>query len=172
MSPATSTDPATSLSDADMDEEPSDFNESRVWTSEAGFVPPQPGCRSISLTLQPHPLRTVIRATINQIIGDMLFVDAYPSPATINTNYVNLLIQFTEQYEFFELRDRLMTDKAMVEHVRRLLSTRLSNARCLVKKTALPKIESAYNFGHTGPERQERAKALIKSGDYIFPCTQ
>ncbi|KAG5633568.1 hypothetical protein H0H81_006791, partial [Sphagnurus paluster] len=108
MSPATSTDPATSLSDADMDEEPSDFDESR----------------------------------------------------------------FAEQYEFFELRDRLMTDKAMVEQVRRLLSTCLSNARCLVKKTALPKIESAYSLGHTGPERQERAKALIKSGDYIFPCTQ
>ncbi|GLB45106.1 hypothetical protein LshimejAT787_2000110 [Lyophyllum shimeji] len=139
------------------------------WPLQAHYNPPPPGSRNLSLTSQPAPLHTLIKAAIRQVTGDALFVDMYPSVATIDDYFRQVLIKTANDLEYFALSDRLTTDKPLVDFISRLLGTRLSNVRCGAKKITLPKVETSFNLGGTSDERQEKAKALLASHDYMYP---
>ncbi|KAG6875257.1 hypothetical protein C0993_010129, partial [Termitomyces sp. T159_Od127] len=62
------------------------------WPSEVHYIPPQPGLRNLSLTVQPHFVRALIKPAIHQVTGDILFVDSYPPMTSINDYFQNLLV--------------------------------------------------------------------------------
>ncbi|GLB45949.1 hypothetical protein LshimejAT787_4200050 [Lyophyllum shimeji] len=126
------------------------------WPLQAHYNPPPPGSRNLSLTSQPAPLHTLIKAAIRQVTGDALFVDMYPSVATIDDYFRQVLIKTANDLEYFALSDRLTTDKPLVDFISRL-------------KITLPKVETSFNLGGTSDERQEKAKALLASHDYMYP---
>ncbi|KAG6825967.1 hypothetical protein H0H92_001683 [Tricholoma furcatifolium] len=139
------------------------------WPLEAHYVPPQSGSRTISLTAQPHYVRALVRAAIRQCSGDALFIDAYPSPTTINAYFRGMFIDIANEMDLEAFSLRLQTDNILLDHLSHVLSTRLSNLRCGIKKMTSPKVESSYNINGTVSERREKVKTLITSGDYIYP---
>ncbi|KAF8065172.1 hypothetical protein FPV67DRAFT_1628477 [Lyophyllum atratum] len=142
-----------------------------AWPLQAHYVPPPPGSRNLALTAQPAPVHALIKAAIRQVTGDALVVDAYPSPATIDDYFCQLLIGIAKDLGFLALSDRIAIDKALCDYISRLLATRLSNVRCGAKKITLPKIETSYSLEGTNQERQEMVKRFLTTGDYIYPRT-
>ncbi|KAG5654271.1 hypothetical protein H0H81_005120 [Sphagnurus paluster] len=140
-----------------------------AWPDEAHYVPPLPGARTIRINSQPPPLSTLIKAAIRQVIGDALFVDAYPSVSTIDNYFLQVLTDIGAHLEFPILVDRISVDRVLFSHIGRILSTRLSNIRCLAKRATLPKVETAYLLTGTSDERKKKIEKLIETGDYIYP---
>ncbi|KAG6808410.1 hypothetical protein H0H92_004235 [Tricholoma furcatifolium] len=135
------------------------------WPVDAHYVPPQPGSRNISLIAQPQYLRAFVREAIRQSLGDALFVDAHPSPTTSNDYFRSILVDLANE----DLSLRLQSDNILLEHISRILTTRVSNMRSGAKKTTAPKVESSYSIVGTVTERRDKVKKLITSGDYIYP---
>ncbi|KAF5384126.1 hypothetical protein D9615_003229 [Tricholomella constricta] len=93
------------------------------WPAEAHYVPPQSGSRNISLTAQPPVIYTVIKVAIRRVIGDALFVDAYPSTASFDDYVRSISMDIAEELEYDALYERLEVDTALVEYISRLIET-------------------------------------------------
>lgn len=98
---------------------PSDIN--AAWPAQAHYVPPSPGSRTIRLIGQPAPLTTLIKAAIRVVVGDALFLDAYPPVSCSDDYFRGVLTQLGQELELHALLDRLSIDRVLFDHVCRLV---------------------------------------------------
>ncbi|KAG6898908.1 hypothetical protein C0993_002903 [Termitomyces sp. T159_Od127] len=92
------------------------------WPSEAHCIPLQPGSMNLSLTVQPHFVRALIKAAICQVTGDILVVDAYPPMTSINDYFQNLLVNIAnDDLDLEVLSFRIQTDILFVDYILRLV---------------------------------------------------
>ncbi|KAG6839280.1 hypothetical protein C0991_004153, partial [Blastosporella zonata] len=139
------------------------------WPVKAHYVLPQSGARTIPVTQQPHSMCALINAAINQTSGDAVFIDAYPSPTTINDHFCEMLIDLANNLDFESLSLCLQSDSVLLDHLSRVLSNCLSSLCCAVKKITSPKVESSFKLEGTVAEHCEKVKSLITGGTYIYP---
>lgn len=63
----------------------------------------------------------MIKAGIRHVTGDALFVDAYPSVATVEDYHCNILIKITQDLGLQALHDRIKVDTVMLDYISRLV---------------------------------------------------
>lgn len=86
------------------------------WALEAHYKPLQPGSRSLAVLSQPEPMKRTLRAAFRRVVGDAIFVSAYP---TINTSEVqgyqrSILYDCAKRLNYKELAKRLKSDDELV----------------------------------------------------------
>ncbi|KAG6810655.1 hypothetical protein H0H92_010892 [Tricholoma furcatifolium] len=140
------------------------------WDPSIHFVPPQHGARMLSINTQPLTIKTFIKGSIRKATGDAIFVNAYPSVETLDDYHMHLLDDVAANMNCEALRQHIKQDSVFVEHISRLLSARVSNTRCGVKKVTQPKIEASFGLSATNEEEcRTQVKVLLSKGDYIYP---
>ncbi|KAG5637418.1 hypothetical protein H0H81_004625, partial [Sphagnurus paluster] len=142
------------------------------WPVAAHYVPPQHGKRNMPLLAQPAPVYTLIKAGINKVVADGLFLSAYPDVLTIEDYYRHLLNKTAEDLNLTAISTCLKTDTIFFEQIGRIFSCRLSALRSSTKKTTSLKVEIFYGLDGTPAEIRKTVKDLISTGDYIFPKNQ
>ena len=93
-----------------------DNNINANWEPEAHYMPLQPGSRALAVLSQPEPLKKTLHAAFRRVVGDSIFVSAYP---TINTSEVqgyqrSVLYDCAKCLHFKELAKRLKFDNELV----------------------------------------------------------
>ena len=86
------------------------------WPTEAHYTPLQPGSRVLSVLSQPEPMKKTLRAAFRRVVGDVLFVSAYP---TINTSEVQgyqrtVLKDCAKRLRYKDLAKRMDIDDELV----------------------------------------------------------
>lgn len=74
------------------------------------------------LLAQPAPVYTLIKAGINKVVADGLFLSAYPDVLTIEDYYRHLLNKTAEDLNLTAISTRLKTDTIFFEHISRIVS--------------------------------------------------
>lgn len=96
------------------------------WPKEAHYVPAKPGVRTIGLLSQPKTLQTVIRASIDVVLGEALSKTFYPSPDDAVTKIRKILRKSAREFGFEELVDRFTKDVEFGSAVAKLVCLFLS----------------------------------------------
>lgn len=91
------------------------------WHLEAQYNPPKGGARIISIKAQPTSLQAVIKAAIREVVGDALFVTAYPNAVTATNYYCDVLKKRAEKLHNVKLHDRFEKDHQFAVVISRLV---------------------------------------------------
>lgn len=92
-------------------------NVNKGWDGEAHLVPPELGKRGINIKAQPPPLQAVIKVAIREVIGDGLFITAFPSAITTTSYFRDTLRTSAKNLNFQVLRRRFEEDPKFTEVV-------------------------------------------------------
>lgn len=86
------------------------------WGSEAHYTPIQPGTRALAVLSQPEPMKKTLRAAFRRVVGDAMFVSAYPAinPSEVQSYQRSVLYECAKRLHFKELAKRLKFDDELV----------------------------------------------------------
>ncbi|KAG6846749.1 hypothetical protein H0H93_012103, partial [Arthromyces matolae] len=141
-----------------------------IYSIEAQYTAPDPGS-ALRLSDQPPNAKAMIKAAIREVSGDCLFEDAYPSVDQMGAYHTKVLVEACDALgsDFELLGYRVTRDRAMVGHISRVLSSRVSLIRSAIKKIAQNKIETCFQLGSDIMANQNKIRTLREKGSYIYP---
>ena len=90
----------------------------RGWPVEAHYTPICRDARNLSIMKQPHFMKRMIRAAVNQVTEIFLFDSAYPGTAEqvkFETFHQDLFIQCSKRLKYFDIIKRLKVDNELVK---------------------------------------------------------
>ncbi|KAH9041105.1 hypothetical protein EDB84DRAFT_1267264, partial [Lactarius hengduanensis] len=133
----------------------------------AHYVPPSKG-KLINLKLQPSSLLAIIRAGINQVIGDAIHETAYRPVNTVVQHHRTILWNVAKSLKYTAYVKRLQEDFVFGSSLSRVLNGCLSAHRSAVKQVATGKVEGFYQLIE-GPRSYQVVEALTVGSTYIYP---
>ncbi|KAG6836265.1 hypothetical protein H0H93_009625 [Arthromyces matolae] len=141
-----------------------------IYSIDAQYTPPDAGS-ALRLSDQPANAKAMIKAAIRQVSGDCLFEDGYPSVDQMQAYHTKVLVGACDALgsDFELLGYRVSRDRAMVGHISRVLSSRVSLIRSAIKKIAQNKIETCFQLGSDIMANQNKIRTLREKGSYIYP---
>ena len=100
--------------DEDSDSETKDINEG--WPEKAHYHQAAAGTQNISILAQPQPMKTTIKAAVNQITAFTLFKTAFPQwdPTESLKYHRSVLIKSAKTLGNMELSQRFKEDDKLV----------------------------------------------------------
>ncbi|KAF8996925.1 hypothetical protein BDQ17DRAFT_1429433 [Cyathus striatus] len=139
------------------------------WHESAHYVPPFPGRVYIKLTDQPSNLQTTIRSSIQEVVGDTLFKDAFPSLDDTYKPFRKVLHATAQQLKYSHLAHRFTKDPDFGKQVARLIAQRLADIHGKLKNMANDKVPAIYGLEKLNyDECRKCVHDLMKQTSYIY----
>ena len=73
--------------------------------SNLPFVPPHDGVQHLLLTAQPPRMHAVLDDSLFRVMGDAIFINAYPDPKTAKYNYIRLTKTVAQSKGYSDIAD-------------------------------------------------------------------
>ena len=98
----------------------------RGWPVKAHYTPIRHDARNLGIMKQPHFMKRMIRAAVNQVTNFFLFDSAYPGAAEqvkFETFHQDLFIQCSKCLKYFDIIKRLKVDNELVKLCARVVQS-------------------------------------------------
>ncbi|KAF8872543.1 hypothetical protein BD779DRAFT_1679655 [Infundibulicybe gibba] len=118
------------------------------------------------LTLQSPHIKQLIRLNIDDIVGELVFKNAYPDKLEINDLATKSLLARAKELRLVDVRRRLKAERAYLVLFLDLSTQRIHNTRTKIREACSAQCATHYQV-KLGD--YEQAGALIEDSKFIFP---
>ncbi|KAF8999528.1 hypothetical protein BDQ17DRAFT_1328259 [Cyathus striatus] len=139
------------------------------WHESAHYVPPFPGQVYLKLMDQPTILQTTIRSSIQEVVGDTLFKNVFPSLDDSYKPFHKVLRATALQLKYSHLAHRFTKDPDFGKQSARLIAQRLADIRGKLKNMADDKVPAIYGLEKLDYDQCRKCvHDLMEQTSYIY----
>ncbi|KAF8874999.1 hypothetical protein BD779DRAFT_1476298 [Infundibulicybe gibba] len=142
----------------DTDTVPS-ASETRAWHASTTFYPG-------GLRKQSDPIAHLIRQNMEDVVADVLFVNAYPDKLEAAKSTTRSLLNLSKEFGLMHVYERLQHDMTYLKKFLRLSTQRASNTRGDIRAICIAQCAAHYQINMGDPQT---VSGWLEKNRFIFP---